>query len=65
MILAKALVAGNSISELNQAIAEIEAVEDVIEVGGVEEDESINSKAEELPVARTRAGRAVKKPKGN
>jgi hypothetical protein len=32
-------------------------------VGGVEEDETSNSETEELPVARTRAGRAVKRPR--
>ncbi|KAL7755650.1 hypothetical protein ACKLNR_014177 [Fusarium oxysporum f. sp. zingiberi] len=32
-------------------------------VGGMEENESMNSEAEELPVARTRAGRAVKRPR--
>jgi hypothetical protein len=45
MTLAEALVAGDTISEPNQATVETEAVEDVIEVGGVEEDESTNSKA--------------------
>ncbi|KAJ0130821.1 Uncharacterized protein HZ326_26074 [Fusarium oxysporum f. sp. albedinis] len=63
MTLAEALVAGDAISEPHQAAEETEAVEEVIEVGGVEEDEGSNSEAEELPVARTRAGRAVKKPK--
>jgi hypothetical protein len=58
-------MAGNAISEPSRATVETVAVEDVIEVGGVEEDESINSEAEELPVARTRAGRAVKRPRGN
>ena len=38
-------------------------VEDVIEVGGMEEGESSNSEAEELLVVRTRAGRAVKRPR--
>jgi hypothetical protein len=60
MTLAEALVAGYVISEPNQAAEETEAVEEVIEVGGVEENEGFNSEAEELPVARTRAGRAVK-----
>ncbi|KAJ9413287.1 transcriptional activator of glycolytic enzymes-domain-containing protein [Fusarium oxysporum] len=64
MTLAEALVADNNIYEPNQATAETEAAEDVIEVGGVEEDESTNSEAEELPVARTRAGRAVKRSRG-
>ncbi|KAH7460471.1 hypothetical protein FOMA001_g19497 [Fusarium oxysporum f. sp. matthiolae] len=63
MTLAEALVAGDVISEPHQAAEETEAVEEVIEVGGVEEDEGSNSEAEELPVARTRAGRAVKRPK--
>jgi hypothetical protein len=63
MTLAEALVACDTISEPNQATVETETVEDVIEVGGVEEDESTNSEAEELPVARTRAGRAVKRPR--
>jgi hypothetical protein len=63
MTLAEALVVGNTISEPHQAAAEIEAVEEVIEVGGVEENEGSNSEAEELLVARTRAGRAVKRPK--
>ncbi|OBS16804.1 hypothetical protein FPOA_27081 [Fusarium poae] len=57
MTLAEALVAGDAISEPNQAADETEAVEEVIEVGGAEEDESTNSEAEELPAARTRAGR--------
>ncbi|KAG6980029.1 hypothetical protein FocnCong_v009877 [Fusarium oxysporum f. sp. conglutinans] len=61
MTLAEALVAGDAISEPNQAAEETEAVEEVIEVGGVEEDEGSNSEAEELPLARTRAGRAVKR----
>jgi hypothetical protein len=63
MTLAEALVAGDTIPEPHQAAEETEAVEEVIEVGGVEENEGSNSKAEELPVARTRAGRAVKRPK--
>ncbi|KAG6978484.1 Pogo transposable element with ZNF domain [Fusarium oxysporum f. sp. conglutinans] len=63
MTLAEALVAGDAISEPHQAAEEIEAVEEVIEVGGAEENEGSNSEAEELPVARTRAGRAVKRPK--
>ena len=62
MALAEALGAGEAISNPIQATEEAEAVEDVIEVGGVEEDEGSNSEAEELPVARTRAGRAVKRP---
>jgi hypothetical protein len=62
--LAEALVAGDTISRSNEAIEEAEAVEEVIEVGGVEEDEGSDSEAEELPVVRTRAGRAVKRPRG-
>ncbi|KAL9566110.1 hypothetical protein ACKAV7_009728, partial [Fusarium commune] len=50
MTLAEALVVGNTISEPDQAAEEIEAVEDVIEVGGVEEDKGSNSEAEELLV---------------
>ncbi|KAJ4176326.1 hypothetical protein NW759_17773 [Fusarium solani] len=63
MTLAEALVAGDTISRSNEAIEEAEAVEEVIEVGGVEEDEGSDSEAEELPVVRTRAGRAVKRPR--
>ena len=63
MTLAEALVAGENISEPIQAIAEIEAVEDVIEVGGMEEDERSNSEEEELTVVRTRAGREVRIPR--
>ncbi|RKK81113.1 hypothetical protein BFJ71_g15730 [Fusarium oxysporum] len=62
--LAEALVAGDTISRSNEAIEEAEAVEEVIEVGGVEENEGSDSEAEELPVVRTRAGRAVKRPRG-
>ncbi|KAJ0139615.1 Benzoate 4-monooxygenase [Fusarium oxysporum f. sp. albedinis] len=58
-----ALVAGDAISEPNQAAEETEAVEEVIEVGEVEKNEGSNSEAEELLVARTRAGRAVKRPR--
>ncbi|KAJ3453209.1 hypothetical protein MRS44_018864 [Fusarium solani] len=43
MTLAEALVAGETISGANEAIEEADAVEDVIEVGGMEEDESSNS----------------------
>jgi hypothetical protein len=57
-------VAGETIPKTSQATAETEVFEDVIEVGGSEEDESTTSEAEELPVARTRAGRAVKRPRG-
>ncbi|KAL9567448.1 hypothetical protein ACKAV7_008398 [Fusarium commune] len=61
--LAESLVASDTIPESNQATVETEAVEEVIEVGGVEENEASNSEAEELPAARTRAGRAVKRPR--
>ncbi|KAK2684989.1 hypothetical protein QWA68_016444 [Fusarium oxysporum] len=60
MTLAKALVAGNAISEPNKAIERADAVEDVIEVGGMEEDERSNSEEEELTVVRTQAGREVR-----
>ena len=63
MTLAEALVADGTISEPNQATAEADAVEDVIEVGGMEEGESSNLEAEELPVVRTRTGREVKRPR--
>lgn len=63
MALDEALVAGDTNSEPNQATIETGAVEDVIEVGGGEEDESTNSETEKLPVARTRAGRVVKRPR--
>ncbi|RKL12534.1 hypothetical protein BFJ70_g16201 [Fusarium oxysporum] len=64
MTLAEALVVGETIPKTSQATAETEAVEDVIEVGGAEEDVSTNSEAEELSVTRTRAGRAVKRLRG-
>jgi hypothetical protein len=63
MTLAEALVAGEVISSPSRATQETEAVEDVIEVGGVQEDESSNSKAEELPALHTRTGREVKRPR--
>ncbi|KAJ0132716.1 Uncharacterized protein HZ326_24203 [Fusarium oxysporum f. sp. albedinis] len=63
MTLAEALVAGDTISEPNEAIERADAVEDVIEVGGIEEDERSNSEKEELTVVRTRAGREVRKPR--
>ncbi|KAF4456811.1 hypothetical protein F53441_1162 [Fusarium austroafricanum] len=47
--LAEALAAGNAISEPNKAIERANAVEDVIEVGGIKEDERPNSE-EELTV---------------
>ncbi|KAG6990406.1 hypothetical protein FocnCong_v020611 [Fusarium oxysporum f. sp. conglutinans] len=46
MTLAEALVAGDAISEPNQAAEETEAVKEVIKVGGVEENEGSNSEAE-------------------
>lgn len=63
MTLAEALVAGETIPKPNQATEEAGAVKDVIEVGGMQEDESSNSEAEELPVVRTRIGREVKRPR--
>ncbi|OBS16091.1 hypothetical protein FPOA_27761 [Fusarium poae] len=63
MTLAEALVAGDVISSPSRATQETEAVEDVIEVGGVQEGESSNSAVEELPVMHTRRGRKVKKPR--
>ncbi|KAJ3454592.1 hypothetical protein MRS44_013192 [Fusarium solani] len=50
MTLAEALVTGETISEANEAIEGADAVEDVIEVGGMEEVESSNSEEEELGV---------------
>ncbi|KAJ3454869.1 hypothetical protein MRS44_013469 [Fusarium solani] len=63
MTLAESLVTGDTISEPNEMIEETEGVEEVIEVGGVEEDEGSDSEAEELAVTRTRAGRAVRRPR--
>jgi hypothetical protein len=63
MTLAEALVAGGAISEPNEAIERADAVEDVIEVGGMEEDERSNSEEEELTVVRMRAGREVRTPR--
>jgi hypothetical protein len=63
MTLAESLVTGDTISEPNEVIEETEGVEEVIEVGGVEENEGSNSEAEELAVTRTRAGRAVRRPR--
>ncbi|RKK07497.1 hypothetical protein BFJ65_g17703 [Fusarium oxysporum f. sp. cepae] len=62
MTLAETLVAGGAISEPNEAIERADAVEDVIEVGGMEEDERSNSEEEELTVVRTRAGHEVRIP---
>ncbi|KAG6979719.1 hypothetical protein FocnCong_v010364 [Fusarium oxysporum f. sp. conglutinans] len=64
MTLAEVLVTGETIPKTSQATAETEVVEDVIEVGGAEEDVSTNSEAEEVSVTRTRAGRAVKRLRG-
>ncbi|KAK2685201.1 hypothetical protein QWA68_016044 [Fusarium oxysporum] len=63
MTLAEALVAGDAISEPNEAIERADAVEDVIKVGGIEEDERSNSEEEELTVVCTRAGREVRIPR--
>jgi hypothetical protein len=63
MTLADALMADETISEPNQAIQEAGAVEDVIEVEGMEEEESSNSKAEELLAVRTHTGRKAKRPR--
>ena len=63
MTLVEALVAEETMSESNQAIEETGAVEDVIEVGGMQEDEGSNSEAEELPVVHTRTGCEVKIPR--
>jgi hypothetical protein len=63
MTLAEALVAYEAISEANEAIEGAGAVEDVIEVGGMEDDERSNSEEEGLAVVRTRAGREVKIPR--
>ncbi|KAM5529247.1 transposase [Fusarium oxysporum f. sp. phaseoli] len=63
MTLAEALAAGDTISEPNEAIEGADAVEDVIEVGGMEEDERSYSGKEELGVVRTRTGREVKRPR--
>jgi hypothetical protein len=61
IILAEALVASDTISKPNQATVKTEAIKDIIEVGGVEEIESSNWEAEELPIIRTHASRAVKR----
>lgn len=63
MILAEALVTNNTISKLNEVTIEADAIEDVIEVGGIGEDESLNSEAEELPIVCTYIGREVKRPR--
>ncbi|RKK06786.1 hypothetical protein BFJ65_g18340 [Fusarium oxysporum f. sp. cepae] len=61
--LAQSLAAGDTISEPHEAIKGVDVVEDVIEVGGIEEDERSNSGKEELGVVRTRTGREVKRPR--
>ncbi|SCO87566.1 uncharacterized protein FRV6_11693 [Fusarium oxysporum] len=61
--LAMALAAGDTISEPNEAIEGADVVKDVIEVGGIEEDERSNSRKEELGVVRTRTRREVKRPR--
>uniref|UniRef100_A0A0D2XSW8 Transposase n=1 Tax=Fusarium oxysporum (strain Fo5176) TaxID=660025 RepID=A0A0D2XSW8_FUSOF len=63
MTLAEALAAGDTILEPNEAIERADVVEDMIEVGGMEEDERSNSGKEELGVVRTRTGREVKRPR--
>ncbi|EXK76884.1 hypothetical protein FOQG_18389 [Fusarium oxysporum f. sp. raphani 54005] len=63
MTLADALVSCETISEPNQAIQEARAVEDVIEVEGMEEEESSNSEAEELLAVRTHTGHEDKTPR--
>lgn len=57
-------MANKIIPKISQVTAEIEVIEDIIEVGGAEEDVSINLEAEELSVTRTRTGRAVKRLRG-
>ncbi|KAH7460924.1 hypothetical protein FOMA001_g19405 [Fusarium oxysporum f. sp. matthiolae] len=57
MTLAEALAVDGTIPEPIQATEETGAVEDVIEMGGQQEDVSSNWEAEELPVVRTRTGR--------
>ncbi|KAM5528475.1 transposase [Fusarium oxysporum f. sp. phaseoli] len=49
--LAEALAAGDTISEPNEVIEGTDVVGDVIEVGGIEEDERSNSGKEELGVS--------------
>ncbi|RKL01849.1 hypothetical protein BFJ70_g17391, partial [Fusarium oxysporum] len=63
MTLAEAPVTGDTISEAKEATKEADTVEDVIEVGGMEEVESSNSEEEELGVVCTRAGHEVKIPR--
>jgi len=63
MTLAEALAAGDTILEPNEAIEGAGVVEDVIEVGGMEEDERLYLGKEELGVVRTRIGREDKRPR--
>ena len=63
MTLAEALAVDGTIPEPIQATEETGTVEDVIEMGGQQEDVSSNWEAEELPVVRTRTGREVKIPR--
>jgi hypothetical protein len=63
MTLTKTLVSGNAISEPNKVIERANAVEDVIELGGIKEAERPNSEEEELTVIGTRAGREVRIPR--
>jgi hypothetical protein len=63
MTLADALVAVATIPEPNQAIQKARAVEDVIEVEGMEEEESSYSEAEELFAVRTHTGLEDKRPR--
>uniref|UniRef100_A0A0D2YEW9 Uncharacterized protein n=1 Tax=Fusarium oxysporum (strain Fo5176) TaxID=660025 RepID=A0A0D2YEW9_FUSOF len=59
MTLADDLLDGETISEPNQAIEEARAVGDVIEVEGMEEEESSNSEAEDLLAVRTHTGHPI------
>jgi hypothetical protein len=63
MTLADALVSVETIPEPNQATQEARAVEDVIKVEGMEEEESSNLEAEELLAVRTHTGRETKRPR--
>ncbi|OBS16101.1 hypothetical protein FPOA_13184 [Fusarium poae] len=64
MTLAEALATGDTISEPNEAVEGAGVVEDVIEVGGMEEDERSYSGKEELGVVRTRTGRGYDRQVG-
>ncbi|KAJ0129727.1 Uncharacterized protein HZ326_27165 [Fusarium oxysporum f. sp. albedinis] len=63
MTIADALVAGETISDPNQAIQKARAVEDVIEVEGMGEEESSYSEAEKLLAVRTHIGLEDKRPR--